>query len=403
MNSASAAKIPWCRSVALPSQNPQPNARPGCRAPYRAFASRVSALRASIPIAGAITGFARRVLGPTGHSQRAPPKPMAILPLCPSNLTAPTSLGASTASPTLASTLHRLPVCRAAVDQAAAVGLCALERGSGAVARSPNLHQAILEQAGARRRRRCAIRPVPAAPSRSTLQLLGHTTAIPGRCSDSSRKYGGLTAKTAPASYNQPSSQTVEVLAVETLLLIAAVIGMISGSLAIVTAIYAGAKRLVAHFRKDDGSLSPPMTMVNWIAIGLETTIIVPVVIETVIEKVVPVFVPPQSPRPTIPEWLTRPKQPPEVRPDARPDKSRPSFTRPGSRPSAPEYTHRRPEITTRRAEADVDYATRLGGRGGVGSPPRSGSPPDGSGPGSVDRGFQGGTNPDGSPGDHRR
>ena len=214
---------------------------------------------------------------------------------------------------------------------------------------------------------------------------------------------GGLTAKTAPASYNEPSSQTVEVLAVETFLLIAAAIGMISGSLAIVTAIYAGAKRLVARFRKDDGSLSPPMTMVNWIAIGLETTIIVPVVIETVIEKVVPVFVPPQSPRPTIPEWLTRPKQPPEVRPDPRPDKSRPSFTRPGSRPSAPEYTHRRPEITTRRAEADVDYATRLGGRGGVGSPPRSGSPPDGSGPGSVDRGFQGGTNRGGSPGDHRR
>ena len=50
---------------------------PGCRAPHRASASRVSALRASIPIAAAIAASRCRVLGPTaaGDGHHRHPRP----------------------------------------------------------------------------------------------------------------------------------------------------------------------------------------------------------------------------------------------------------------------------------------------------------------------------------------
>ena len=59
---------------------------PGCRTTYRASASRGSALRASIPIAGANGDLAARHRPASSDRQRAPPKPTSIIPLRGSGL-----------------------------------------------------------------------------------------------------------------------------------------------------------------------------------------------------------------------------------------------------------------------------------------------------------------------------
>ena len=146
-------------------------------------------------------------------------------------------------------------------------------------------------------------------------------------------------------------------------------IGALASGLTVVSMLYKSAKWLQAKIsRRSDvsggGVSERPLVVVNWIITVLEKTVVVPFMVEKtekVIEKVVVPMFAPQRPRPRVPEWVTRPwrqpgENPGEVRP-GRPDRASP----------VREYTDVRPgEDFTRRPGADVDYSTRLGGRGGT-------------------------------------
>ncbi|MCY3620304.1 MAG: hypothetical protein OXH68_01165 [Gammaproteobacteria bacterium] len=162
----------------------------------------------------------------------------------------------------------------------------------------------------------------------------------------------------------------------EAFMLVSAIVGMASGLICVLSAIYSGGKWLVARFKARGESidaLPPTLTVVNWITIGIERTVIVPFVVEKTVKVVkevervvVPVFVPDAPPRqPGLPDWLKPVPQRPEIRPDIptemRPDKKwRPSWTRLRREPDVPEYTHRRPGITTQRPEPDWAISHRM-------------------------------------------
>lgn len=150
-------------------------------------------------------------------------------------------------------------------------------------------------------------------------------------------------------------------------MLVSAIVGIVSGGIGILSALYSLGKWLGARVRKRNEStdtLPPAITVVNWITTGLERTVVVPFIVEKTVkivkevEKVVvPVFVPNAPPRqPDLPEWLKPSPKRPEIHPgvptEVRPDKKwRPSWTRPHREPHGPEYTRPSPEYTTRRPE----------------------------------------------------
>ncbi len=73
---------------------------PGCRAPHRASASRVSALRASIPIACAIRGLAHRIDRPAATGRIPPKPPPSYRPCAPNHAACASSVSTTPAAAT---------------------------------------------------------------------------------------------------------------------------------------------------------------------------------------------------------------------------------------------------------------------------------------------------------------